>query len=317
MDPTLQSVKRDARLVVSASESCNLSCRFCMIGIQHGHMVGYSSDDIRRMLLQYSDRCSLVSFSGGEPTLRPDLPDLVREAVALGYRVDIVSNGRMFSYKEYCEQLIKAGASYYCVSIHAPNRALYKELTQADAFDQTVAGIKNLVELGQKVITATVVSDYNYKHMEDMAELIADLKVEGHVFRFYRPGPKVKENDIFNVPPERLNDVLRSIERSAIYLYKAGINPTITLVPRCILPSCSDFIKRYSGTLEGRDVYPRVGEEFYPKVDTGDDLDIVAGERVRFWKEEGCKDCINDKYCDGVMVDLPFKPKPTKYSLFV
>lgn len=317
MDQTLQSVKRDAHLVVLASESCNLRCRFCMIGTEHGHMAGYSSDDIRRMLLQYSDRCSSVSFSGGEPTLRPDLPDLVSEAVALGYSVTIISNGGMYAYKEYCEQLIKAGVSYYCVSTHGHNRELYKELTQVDAFDQAVAGIKNLVELGQKVIIGTVVSHYNYKHMDEMAKLIVALKVRGATFRFYRPGPKIKENDIFNVPAGRLNDVLESIERAAIYVYRAGVEPNITLIPRCILPACSSFIKRYSGTLEGRDVYPREGEAFYPKVDTGDDLDIVAGDRVRFWKDGGCKGCIYDKHCDGVMIGLPFKPKPMKYSPFI
>jgi len=317
MSPTLQSTKRDARLVVLASESCNLRCRFCMIGTEHGHMVRYSSDEIRRKLLHYSDRCGLVTFSGGEPTLRPDLPDLVREAVALGYQVDIVSNGRMFSYKKYCEELIRAGVSYYCVSIHGHNKELYKELTQADGFDQAVSGIRNMVELGQKIITATVVSNYNYKYLQEMARLIVDLKVEGAVFRYYRPGPKVKESDFFEIPPEKLNDVLGSIERAAIYLYRSGISPKITFVPRCILPACSSFIKRYSGTLEGRDIYPRAGEAYYPKVDTGDDLDIVAGDRVRFWKDEGCKDCINDKYCDGIMVGLPFTPKPMKHSPFV
>jgi len=317
MSPTLQSTKRDARLVVLASELCNLRCRFCMIGTEHGHMERYSSDDIRRMLMQYSDRCSYVTFSGGEPTLRPDLPDLVREAVAMGYSVSIVSNGRMYAYREYCEQLIKAGVTHYCVSIHAPNKELYKDLTQSDAFDQAVAGIKNMVALKQNIRTATVVSSYNYKHMAQMAELIVSLKVKGATFRFYRPGPKVVENDIFAVPPEKLHDVLSSIERAAIFVYRAGIKPSITLVPRCILPACSNFIKRYSGTLEGRDIYPRSGEEFYPKVDTGDDLDIVAGDRVRFWKEEACRDCINDKYCDGVMIGLPFQPKPMKYSPFV
>jgi len=317
MSQTQQVVRGDGLLVVLASEHCNLRCRFCMIGTEHGHMVRYPSDEIRRMLLHFKDRCSAVTFSGGEPTLRPDLPDLVREAVSLGYSVSIVSNGRMYAYKEYCKQLIQAGVTHYCVSIHAPNRALYKELTQADAFDQAVAGIKNLVELGQLIRTATVVSSYNYNHMREMAELIVDLKVRGATFRFYRPGPKVVENDAFAVTPENLNDVLRSIERAAIYVYRAGIKPSITLVPRCILPACSEFIKRYSGTLEVRNVYPRTGEEFYPKVDTGDDLDVVAGDRVRFWKEEGCRDCINDKHCDGVMIGLPFKHSPMKHSPFV
>ena len=317
MTQTKQAIERNARLVVLASEHCNLRCRFCMIGTEHGHMVRYSSDDIRRMLLQYSDRCGLVTFSGGEPTLRTDLPDLVREAVAMGYKVSIVSNGRMYAYKEYCEQLIKAGVFHYTVSIHAPTRALYKELTQADTFDQAVAGIKNMVEFKEDIATATVVSNYNYMHMPEMAKLIAELRPRVAIFRFYRPGPKVKENDNFEVPTEKLKEVLETIERAAIYVHRAGIRPSITLVPRCILPACSNFIKRYSGTLEGRDIYPRAGEEFYPKIDTGDDMDIVAGDRVKFWKEEGCKDCINDKYCDGVMVGLPFQPKPMKHSPFV
>jgi len=317
MGPTQQSVKHDGHLVVFASELCNLRCRFCMIGTEHGHMVRFSSDDIRQMLLYYRDRCISVSFSGGEPTLRPDLPDLVREAVALGYRVDISTNGRRFAFKEYCEELIKAGVSYFFISINGQNREIYKELAKVDAFDQTVAGIKNLVELGQKVITATVVSNYNYKHMDDIAKLIVDLKVNGAVFRFYRPGPKIEENDIFEVPSERVNDVLRSIERAVIYLYRSGINPNINHVPRCMVPSCSHFIKYYAGTFNGRDIYPRAGGLFYTKVDTGEDLNVVAGDRLRFWKEEGCKECINDKYCDGIMAGLPFRPKPMKYSPFV
>jgi MoaA/NifB/PqqE/SkfB family radical SAM enzyme len=316
MNPTKTIATRTARLVVLAHEHCNLRCRFCMIGTEHGHMVRYSSDDIRRMLAHYSDRCGLVTFSGGEPTLRTDLPDLIRDAVKMGYQVSIVSNGRMYAYREYCETLIAAGAYHFTVSIHAPNGPLYKELTQADAFDQAVAGIKNMVALNQDISTATVVSNYNYMHMPAMAKLIAEIKPRVAIFRFYRPGPKVKENDQFEIPKENLKAVLDSIERAAIYVYKAGVKPSITLVPRCILPACSNFIKRYSGTVEGRDIYPRAGEEFYPKIDTGDDMDIVAGDRVKFWKEEGCKSCIHDKHCDGVMIGLPFVPKPMKHSPF-
>ena len=55
-----------------------------------------SDDEVCRVLevVRRDARCPSVSFTGGEPTLRPGLPRFVRHAKGLGLKVNLISNGQ-------------------------------------------------------------------------------------------------------------------------------------------------------------------------------------------------------------------------------
>lgn len=61
-----------------------------------------------------------VVFTGGEPTLRPDLPDLIAYAEKLGLVTGLLTNGLRFSEPEYRRQIMQAGLDHIMV-VYDPN----------------------------------------------------------------------------------------------------------------------------------------------------------------------------------------------------
>ena len=104
--------------IIDVTNRCNLSCPICFA---HAGAVGYiyepTQERIRGMLenLRANDpvKPPALQFSGGEPTVREDLPELVRIAKGLGFHhVEVNSNGlRMAKSADYCRTLKEAGVS--------------------------------------------------------------------------------------------------------------------------------------------------------------------------------------------------------------
>jgi len=93
-----------------------------------------------------------MAFTGGEPTVRSDLPELVEKAAQLGFtEIGITTNGRMLACTELTHELLEAGLNRISFSIHSANPALHDALTGiAGSFDQLRQGIETAAEIAEK-----------------------------------------------------------------------------------------------------------------------------------------------------------------------
>ena len=104
--------------IIDVTNRCNLRCPICFA---HAGATGYlyepTKEEIRGILENLMANVPVyppaIQFSGGEPTVREDLPELVQLATEMGFmHVEINSNGiRMAQNPEYCRELKKAGTS--------------------------------------------------------------------------------------------------------------------------------------------------------------------------------------------------------------
>ena len=116
-------------------------------------------------------------LTGGEATLHPDLPEIIRYADGKGMVVGLNTNGRHIAHKPYMDELAAAGLNHVQVTL-ASNRAEFHDaMMGTTAFEQTVAGIQNAVASKVHVITNTTLMRNNMDHAEEIIEYIYDLGI--------------------------------------------------------------------------------------------------------------------------------------------
>jgi radical SAM protein with 4Fe4S-binding SPASM domain len=168
---------------VALTYRCSLACGFCYAGCDAaGLPAGWSEertmtdDEVCRVLevIRRDARCPSVSFTGGEPTLRPGLPRFVRHAKRLGLRVNLISNGQRLD-SPLATALADAGLDSAQLSLEGPDAGLHDALVgRPGAFDRLWAGLERLRERGVRVHTNTTVSRRNAHALESIVDLVAE-----------------------------------------------------------------------------------------------------------------------------------------------
>ncbi len=286
------------RLDLKIGFSCNNCCRFCVQGDKRQRVAPPSRETLVRELVEGRETADGVVFTGGEPTLRRELPDLVRRARDLDYApIQIQSNGRMFASMEVCEELIGAGATEFSPALHGHLPALQDHLTRAPgSFAQTVRGIRNLRSLSMPVITNSVVVRANAPTLPELATLLVALGIEQFQFAFVHPVGAVSEAFTTVVP--RMELLARPLRRALRIGLAAGARPVTEAVPYCILPGLEGCV------IEARIPATRV-------VDAGVTVEDYAAYRRHEGKLKG-PDCAGCRWFEGC--EGPWREYPERYG---
>ncbi|MBN1426118.1 radical SAM protein [Candidatus Fermentibacteria bacterium] len=152
---------------ISLTFRCNLRCQFCYAACRHvsepapkAEMDTKTVKDVLRIIRQDAEVPS-VSFTGGEPMLRPDLPDLVAYARSLDMRVNLITNGTLID-RAVAATLKKRGLASAQVSIESPEPAIHDRIVgQGGAHAASVAGLHALQEAGVHVHPHTTLCAMN------------------------------------------------------------------------------------------------------------------------------------------------------------
>src|SRR5919197_1108307 len=179
-------VVRDLR--VSVTDRCNFRCLYCMPEdglpwIPRGELL--TRDELVRALrVAVGLGVRTVRITGGEPTLRRDLVEVVAALGALGVELSITTNG--FLMDRLAEPLRQAGLTRANVSLDSLRRDRFRQITRRDALDRVLAGIDATLAAGLRPvkINAVVVRGFNDDELEPMAAWARDLGVELRFIEF-------------------------------------------------------------------------------------------------------------------------------------
>ncbi|MCK4539533.1 radical SAM protein [Candidatus Parcubacteria bacterium] len=277
---------------------CNNICKFCVQGDKRKKFGNKDIEQIKENIIQAKKTCNGVVFTGGEPTIRKDIIEIISFAKKSGFKViQIQTNGRMFVYKSFCKELISAGVTEFSPALHGHTPSLHDYLTGAKgSFDQTVGGIKNLKDLNQLVITNTVITKSNYRHLPQIAQLLMNLKVDQYQFAFVHALGSAMKNFDSVVPRKSL---VEPYVKSAL---DVGINCGMSVMTEAI-PYC--FMKGYEEYV-AENIIPDTKIYDYEIV-----IDDFTKERISKGKSKGsvCSGCIKNNVCEG-----PWREYSDKYG---
>lgn len=119
----------------------------------------------------------MLVFTGGDCMMREDLFELADYAIKKGMRVSMVPSATNNVTKEKMEKAKTLGLSRWGFSLDGPTPEIHDFFRGTPgSFDLTVEKIKYLNDLNMPLQINTVISKYNYDSLEQMAELVKDLK---------------------------------------------------------------------------------------------------------------------------------------------
>lgn len=201
-------------LMVSAMEKdgawhCNQKCLHCYAaGQPMGETPELSTEQWKTALaLLRKANIPQVTFTGGEPTLRSDLVELVQAAAWFVTRLN--TNGRLLT-PELCAALYQASLDSVQVTLYSAEGNIHNQLVGTNGFNDTVQGIRHAVEAGLIVSVNTPLCSLN-THYAETLRFVHSLGVRYVTCSGLIPSGSAcgQESRATALTPEQLTDILR------------------------------------------------------------------------------------------------------------
>jgi radical SAM protein with 4Fe4S-binding SPASM domain len=119
-----------------------------------------------------------IVFTGGEPTLRNDLPELIAHAESRGQITGLNTNARRLQRPAYARELVAAGLDHVQITVESYDEAIHEEMVRAKrSFHQTVEGLRCALASPLYVMTNTTMLKTNVHSLPQTLDFLADLGV--------------------------------------------------------------------------------------------------------------------------------------------
>ncbi len=255
----------------------------------------------------------ILTFTGGEPTLRDDLPELLQYAQNKGMVTGLITNGRKLKDKEYVKTLEEAGLDFVQVTLESHKPKIHDLMTAAKgSWKETVAGIKNAAQSQIYVTTNTTLSKHNAPEFLRTIDYIKELNVAAFGCNSLIYSGKANAiSQEFALPVEALQELLPKIRDKAQRLNLKFLWYTPTQYCRFDPVQLGLGIKSCTAAMinmcvgPNGDVYP-CQSYFEPLGNILDDKwekiwnhPLALKIRNREYVEPKCKDCPQLQVCGG------------------
>ena len=151
---------------------CNDTCEFC--SIWHNEDFKKIEEKPYELSLLRNIGIEHINFTGGEPLLREDLPQLLKQAKELGFKIELTTNGILYPEKA---RLIGGLVDRLYFSLDYPISEEHDRSRGVECFHLVIKSIKLAQELGEKPIINFTMTRDNVRFLPEMVELAEKLKV--------------------------------------------------------------------------------------------------------------------------------------------
>jgi radical SAM protein with 4Fe4S-binding SPASM domain len=166
------------RMDMALTFRCQNDCVHCYAGGPH-ETPELTTDQWKLVIDKLNEvGVFILTFTGGEPTLRQDLPELLQYAQNKGMVTGLITNGRRLKDKDYVDTLEKSGLDFVQITLESYKPQVHDAMTGAlGSWKETVVGIKNAVHSKIYVSTNTTLSKHNADHFLTTIDYIQEFGV--------------------------------------------------------------------------------------------------------------------------------------------
>lgn len=179
--------------VFELTTSCNHDCIYCynVWKYQKYPRGTMGVDSWKKVISKLKDetKIQVISLSGGEPLLYPDIFKLIEFNKKQGLSVNLLTNASKIDEKT-AKRLVDLGVDIFEISLVAPNEKLHKKLKGTDDFEKVIRGLHNINEAGGKIVTVFVATADNIRYLKETLDLGIALGSRGLMFNRINPATK-------------------------------------------------------------------------------------------------------------------------------
>ena len=225
---------------IAITYRCNLKCSFCYAGCNCttnpvGSNEEMSGEEIKKILWKifHQSKVPSVSFTGGEPTLRPELFELIKYAKELGMRANLISNGINIMEK-YAKKLADSGLDSAQISLEGITPDTHDSIVKyKGAYQKSIAAYQSLKKQGIFTHTNTTITKANIDECLQFPEFTKNvLKNDKFSMNLIIPTGSASLNDELVIKYSEIGKYLEQISENS---QKMGIDfMWYSPVPMCM-----------------------------------------------------------------------------------
>ena len=266
---------------IEITNSCNMKCRHCMNWSVKDSTIGFSKEEIIKLLDELNDiDTEEIYISGGEPLLYPYIDEAITYANSLGIKVTLATNG--LEIKNHLE-VIKKGVQLVSMSFDGIGETHDKLRGTPGAFDNCVKMFKLLKENNVKVRIRAMIWKDNIDELEDMISLAKNEGVSKVNLAFLIPEGRAKTDEEIKIS----TDIYQTIANKVTKLREKYKSDNFDIELRRINKLDENSIECPGGkNLLHINVHGKVSPcSWLAKVDKDNEFSD-------FWPEKSLKECI-------------------------
>lgn len=147
-----------------------------------------------------------VTLSGGEPTTRKDLPELVRRLTQLGISVNIITNGWLLN-PTLVQKLKESGVATVAISIDGTGK-IHDQVRRPGAFAHAEQAFAALKKAGITAGAVTTLTKVNLPVLRELKEELIRIGADSWQVQLGLPMGNMKERPDWVLDPEQMQDVI-------------------------------------------------------------------------------------------------------------
>jgi len=291
-------------IYINLDERCNQDCVFCVVkGTNKGKFGSMDKKEAKRIIKDFVN-CGgkVIVFTGGEPTLRGDLPEIIEYAENFKEinSISIITNGVRLEDKGYLKKILDADKKRkvsFCFSLHSHKEKISELLTKAKgSFKKTISGIENVTKSGRSISIYQVITTKNCKDLLAFCKFLNNKfpQIRDVTFAYPFPQGNALENDwIFPKITSLRLYLLKSLE----FLERKGYKVSIAACgqfPLCAIPGFEEKVLE-SLSFSEENISGVVGEKSFHE------FEMASEEWAEQYKNKSskCQKCVLNKVCQG------------------